>query len=99
MGGQLDDLSDKWFTLAGPDATGQIPLSLALRAQARLEAAGGVEEPTPDQTVQALKPGCFMARQAFVSAVDVIVSSKGGDQAKVRTCECIRGHAGVRLYT
>merc|ERR1712216_811744 len=83
MGGQLDDLSDKWFTLAGPDATGQIPLSLALRAQARLEAAGGVEEPTPDETVQVLKPGSFMARQAFVAAVDGIVSSKGGDQAKV----------------
>ena len=97
MGGQLDDLSDKWFTLAGPDATGQIPLSLGLRAQARLETAGGVEEPTPDETVQVLKPGSFMARQAFVAAVDGIVSSKGGDQAKVRTCECIRGHAGIRL--
>lgn len=77
MGGPLDDLADKWFALCDPEGSGQVYLSLALRAQMRLEEAGGDDAQATKDKLVAMKPGEKVARDVFLNTVNHVVASSG----------------------
>jgi hypothetical protein len=77
MSGPLDDLADKWFTLCDSENQDQIFASLALRAQVRLEEAGGVDSRATKDTLDSMPRDTLIARHVFVRTVNEVVASSG----------------------